>query len=139
MKTTVLKFVVLLCCSSCQNQFKKGNASNDIRASSVTKPKRVNTDTISFQSYKVDTVAVTSKKQIIGTWRQAYKEQLTVKISNTQFTYKEHHESYRYIIDKDSIHIFFTEETVTGKLYQLGDTLLINSPNGGLKYVRHSD
>lgn len=80
-----------------------------------------------------------SKKQIIGTWQETDKEELTVEISPTKFTYKEHHESYPYKMDRDSIRIFFRETTVTGKPYLIGDTLLINFPNGGLKYVRYTN
>ncbi|MCX6208993.1 MAG: hypothetical protein NTZ59_05690 [Bacteroidetes bacterium] len=87
--------------------------------------------------YKVDTIKVASKKQILGTWIEINKENLTVQIDEHFFNYIEHHEKLKYKFHKDTISIFHFNNKFGGKPYIITDTLfLLGDDNYCLKFIR---
>ena len=86
---------------------------------------------------KVDIIPIKAKKQIIGTWLDLGKEELTLEISRRTFYYREHHEKFKYQFDADTIKIFYRDFVVSGKPAFIGDTLVISASNGYIyKYLQ---
>ena len=113
----------------------KSHYNKKVSASNSGIPTRISMEPVYLK--KVDTIPIRSKKQIIGTWLDLGKEELTLDISSKAFYYREHHEKFRYQFDKDTIRIFYRDVIVSGKPDFIGDTLLICALNGyTFKYLK---
>jgi hypothetical protein len=84
----------------------------------------------------IDTVFVTSSKQIMGTWEDLGKETLTVDITKNTISYREHRELHKFKLKADSIYIYYFDFILSGKPYLIKNTFIISSSSGENKYIR---
>jgi hypothetical protein len=77
-----------------------------------------------------------NKKELLGVWESENKEPLTVEISEDSIFYTEHFESHKYKLKGDSIFINYPDFVYAGKVYFDKDTLIIESEDGKVKYVK---
>ena len=77
-----------------------------------------------------DTVSVISSNQIIGTWKDLGKEELTVEIAKDKIFYREHNELHYFKIKSDSIYVYYPDFELVGRPYLIKDTFVIELGNG---------
>ena len=127
-------FIVESFLPGCNDNSDKKITPNEGVDSSVMRSKNV------IITKKVDTIPIKLRDQIIGTWLDLGKEELTVDISKQTFYYREHHELNNYLFDGDTIRIFYRGGTVSGKPYFINDTFLILASNDwGYKYIKFKE
>ena len=76
------------------------------------------------------------KKKILGAWTYETKGNATFQISEKNIFYVEHLVSYKYVLKKDCIKIFFDGYQLNGKIQFINDTMFITTKNDRQKYWR---
>ncbi|MGC4103978.1 hypothetical protein [Ferruginibacter sp.] len=133
MKKHSLLFAFICCCIYCSCS--SNDTAQPIAPVKKDAAKKIDTAN-NKQSTPVDAIAVVSKKQVMGVWGTTDKEFVTVKFTYDSIFYTEHFESYKYVFKGDSIHIFYPDFELSGKVFLIKDTMAIRSEDGISKYVK---
>ena len=70
--------------------------------------------------------------KILGIWTDGTTENATFDIRKDSIFYVDQFESYRYLLKKDSINVYYSDYTYSAKVYFKKDTLIMDSKDYGV-------
>ncbi|HVW95201.1 MAG TPA: hypothetical protein VHA56_04495 [Mucilaginibacter sp.] len=73
-----------------------------------------------------------SNKKAIGVWTNGNSANATFEIKEDSIYYVDQFKSYKYLISKDSIHIYYPDYIYGARFYFRKDTLIMDSQDDGV-------
>jgi hypothetical protein len=129
MKKTLFLIIAIIYCS-CSNSTKKSPIDKDSAKATTNVESEVNT----HSSISLD------KNKILGIWTNGTDDNSTFKINKDSIYYTDEFKSYKYLLMKDSIKIFYDDLTYSAKIHFVKDTLMMDSKDDGIsKYWKFKD
>jgi hypothetical protein len=116
----LLILLTAVCCFSCTAPVKQQSTDDSLAAKKVV------------AVAKVDNPENALKDKIIGIWTGGESENATFDMRKDSVYYVDQFETYKYILKKDTITMFYTDGPLSFKIHFVKDTLVMESKDFGV-------